>query len=502
MIVICTRCHAKFRVADEKVGPRGVKVRCSKCQTVFMVHRDLGTVPMAPDPAAAPPSPPASARPTARLSPALDVDLEPAPPRPPPLRMPAPADPFGCADPFASSSDDPFAPGAVRPPAPASGVPFAADPFAPDPFAAAAPSPDPRGLAADPFGLDQGAGDPFAGAGDPFQAEVSPSPARANLPVTDLSALLGTPRAPAAAPPARLDAIDFSGDFDPGAGGFDPGPGGSDLALEDRTTPPALAAASAPREPEPELVTGFYSIPSGDRGEPGFAAAHGDSIPLATEPTLAPSASVLTSPAAARRAPPAPRAAAPSPPEAPDRIPGGRSPLRAAAVNAVALAALLLVALAIRVVWHGEGTLAAGGLRPAAIASALGKDGGAFPTSALTNGVYERATGAPLLWVKGRVTSRAPGAVAGLTVTVEVLREGHVIARGTALAGAVPAAEELHAAGTPAALEALAGAIRRRAPPRVRPGDEVAFLVAVSDAPDDLAGAALRVKAEPRGTAE
>ncbi len=38
MIVICTKCQAKFRVADEKIGPRGAKVRCSKCQTVFVVR--------------------------------------------------------------------------------------------------------------------------------------------------------------------------------------------------------------------------------------------------------------------------------------------------------------------------------------------------------------------------------------------------------------------------------------------------------------------------------
>ena len=38
MIVTCTKCQAKFRVADEKIGPRGAKVRCSKCQTVFLVR--------------------------------------------------------------------------------------------------------------------------------------------------------------------------------------------------------------------------------------------------------------------------------------------------------------------------------------------------------------------------------------------------------------------------------------------------------------------------------
>ena len=40
MIVQCTSCRARFRVADDKVPPdRGVKVRCTKCSTVFKVTR-------------------------------------------------------------------------------------------------------------------------------------------------------------------------------------------------------------------------------------------------------------------------------------------------------------------------------------------------------------------------------------------------------------------------------------------------------------------------------
>jgi predicted Zn finger-like uncharacterized protein len=39
MVVQCTNCQARFRVADEKVPERGVKVRCTKCSTVFRVTR-------------------------------------------------------------------------------------------------------------------------------------------------------------------------------------------------------------------------------------------------------------------------------------------------------------------------------------------------------------------------------------------------------------------------------------------------------------------------------
>ena len=45
MIVVCTGCSAKFKVADEKVGPKGAKLKCSKCQTVFLVRREEAPAP-------------------------------------------------------------------------------------------------------------------------------------------------------------------------------------------------------------------------------------------------------------------------------------------------------------------------------------------------------------------------------------------------------------------------------------------------------------------------
>lgn len=37
MIVECSQCHTKFKIADEKITDRGVKVRCSKCKHMFVV---------------------------------------------------------------------------------------------------------------------------------------------------------------------------------------------------------------------------------------------------------------------------------------------------------------------------------------------------------------------------------------------------------------------------------------------------------------------------------
>jgi len=39
MIVECPNCHTKFKLADEKIGEKGIKVRCSKCKYVFEVKK-------------------------------------------------------------------------------------------------------------------------------------------------------------------------------------------------------------------------------------------------------------------------------------------------------------------------------------------------------------------------------------------------------------------------------------------------------------------------------
>lgn len=59
MIVACTRCQAKFRVADEKVGPRGARVRCSRCENLFVVRLEEAPSPKVElnDPFTTPPAP-------------------------------------------------------------------------------------------------------------------------------------------------------------------------------------------------------------------------------------------------------------------------------------------------------------------------------------------------------------------------------------------------------------------------------------------------------------
>ena len=42
MRFVCESCRAQYMINDEKVGPKGVKVRCRKCGYVILVKRSDG----------------------------------------------------------------------------------------------------------------------------------------------------------------------------------------------------------------------------------------------------------------------------------------------------------------------------------------------------------------------------------------------------------------------------------------------------------------------------
>ena len=236
MIVHCTSCRAKFRIADEKIGPRGAKARCSRCETVFAVHRDLGAMPLAVDPRSAPPAgapsePPERAAVASRPAAPLDVRSRESRARRPPASgsVRVPADP---RRPEAALRGAGSLRSGARP-ARERGRPLRLDPAdagraraarrvrrsvpaargAPSRRATRAPirsasrrrvplgrtSTRPtRPLRRHPFP----AAAPFAGAPDPFAA--APSPSARGLPLTDLSDLLGAgPGSPAARRPHR-----------------------------------------------------------------------------------------------------------------------------------------------------------------------------------------------------------------------------------------------------------------------------------------------------------
>ncbi len=562
MVVTCTNCQAKFRVPDERIGARGAKVRCSRCQTVFIVHPGVGSVSAA-----------------SALPPAPSFDLEAHTGN---VRAPRSENPF-VTTPVArtrSAAAPTAAPAPLPPPA---ADPFAAPAPGMDPFATAAP-------AADPFGAPALAPDPFAppapAGADSFAEAASP---RSTLPVTDLSDLLGGaatppaaprpdpfagalrpaptgfaasafasapdpfaapapgPAAPAAPPPLPAQARDpFAEASERGAaegelalevpsGPFDPGA----IALEERRTPPPMRTAIDP-EPQLEIAgpTHFSDAPleiaepSLELGipppelasEPGpggqafdrdaFDLGFGgpvDSADMRGQPAFAPP--TPSRPAQGREAGETPpdRAQAPATVSAADRgkaaerIRSGRtSRVRAAAVNAVALVALLAVTLALWVIWRSDGPFDPGSLRPAALFAALGRGASTGPYAAVDvrSGLYDRERGAPLVFVRGRVLSHAAAPVAKVRVSVQLVRGEEVIASAEGVAGAVPTPEELYGAVDPAALAAVVAAAVVRAPSVVRPGDSVPFLVPLGDAPAEVEGTSIRVEVGPaRGAA-
>lgn len=590
MIVICTKCQAKFRVADDKIGPRGAKVRCSKCQTVFLVHPVLGTVsvtdgearhvPARASPAEGRPAPtPAPGR--AAAAPDPFVVREPfatpagrpgalARSQDPFAASPPPPDPFAGADPFAApaaqagagtASADPFtAAASPRPNLPVTdlsdllgGPPARASAGGPPPLPASAQPPSPVPSLDDPFGAAAARAAPSAAPlDDPFAAMSAPASPSAPAPaLEDPFALAAPPEAEAGGSPPEFPAAFGADDPFAGAGadpsGAPPQPDlelatpaspapldAGSLSLEDRFTPPpaplanadpgsalddtletaapadpfaALAAAPAGAAPEP-FDPGAFDLSGGEPlGEPEEPLPPPEAAPPPPPPppARATPARATPPPAAAATAALAPSAVRPAAPEPADRIPGARtSRLRAVAVNAVALFALLIVALALWAVWRTDGPIDAGSLRPSAILAALGRGSspGAWTAQDVRSGVYDRARGAPLLFVRGRVVvSRAAAPVSGVNVAVQVVRGGRVLARGAALAGAVPTEEELYLATDDAAVAAVTSVARVRAPPAIRPGDVVPFLVALGDAPADLEGASLRIAVAPAGGA-
>ena len=171
--------------------------------------------------------------------------------------------------------------------------------------------------------------------------------------------------------------------------------------------------------------------------------------------------------------------------------------LRTVAVNALSLVALLAITLGFRAAWRGDAGAGAGllgltGLTAGAAGGAT--EDGPYRLSRVRAGTYELAPGDQALFVRGELEAR-PGARPGpVRVHVELVRDGQVLAMAEGPAGAIPTPEEIHQARDDAARAALAAALQQRAP-RLAPGARLPFLLVVGKAPDDLAGAMVRVRA-------
>lgn len=454
MIVACSACNTRFRVADEKVGPLGARIRCSRCGQTFQV----------PPPAAAEPAPPAP-EPTPSF---LDHNADPAAPPPagPEVHPPVSTEPTGTGG-WPTGVLEVAGGGSGAEPSASVRLTLESDPFAAFVARSGEPAPEPP-----PMEAGQHDGPGFLG----------------SLPVTDLSALERTGAVPLAPPlPPEADAgLDA---------GLDDG-----LSLEDRT-PTATPVREGPaRWDEPSASQAIAVGPDGFQEvdlaggamvpDPGFDPLSDEATREAPLPPAGPEAAERPS------APPVP---SPVPDAARERpaaeVTGGRTAsarvqperVRAVAMNVLSLAALLVVTLGIVLWWRGEGVGAL--LR-------WPRSGHAdLDVGRLSSGVYEGSHGQPVVFVRGVVRATHEPVEGPVSVRVVLERSGKVLGEVTATAGAVARAEDLAAARSPEDLGLLRERLDAGAPRRLEPGPGLPFL-AVLPVPDGDLGA-IRFRVEP-----
>lgn len=449
MIVACSVCTTRFRVADEKIGPLGARIRCSRCGQTFQV---------APPPAPEPPPPAPEPTPSVLAHPPVQAEDFPAGPGEHPHVSTEPTGTGG----WPTGVLEVAGGGSGAEPSASVRLTLEADPFAAYAVRSEEPAPEPPPIG----GLDASQG--FLG----------------SLPVTDLSALERTGAAPIAAPPPP-----------------DPGPGLDDgLSLEDRTPTPTPVREGPARWDEPDSSQaievgpdGFQEVDlaMGEMGpDPGFDPSAGEPTREAPIPPAPPPAPVGSSAAPASQAA---RSVAEEPPVAgaaagrgaalrvqPERV-------RAIAMNVLSLAALLVVTLGIVVWWRGEGLGAL--LRwPRSAPSQV-------DVGRITSGVYEGAHGQPVIFVRGVVRATREPVEGPVSVRVVLERGGQPLGAATATAGAMPRAEELAAARSPEDLKVLRQRLDAGAPPRLEPGVDLPFL-AVLPLPEGDVGT-IRFRVEP-----
>ena len=553
MIVTCPQCQTRFRIPDDRVTPKGVKVRCTRCRHTFRVSRpvdpgadgpadpfaqfgppdalsELDKTPARGTPAAAlgvqvePGAPPASDdfdvdvdAPEARR--ALAVPRDPewsyAPPAPPPALPPSP--PPALREAHLRTPTTPLARTPARTPAPS--------PAWHDSLTEERPADAAEMAEAGPLELDTGSPQSSWQGSLEGGLELPPPSAAGELDFGDLN--LEGPATPPAAPPSDraldFDALESAPPVRPSAEAH--------LEVDSTRTPlpsppPPAPAPSAGKTPTSELF-GRSATPLDEEPFPSGPSAADESPseraelfempePLAAPEAAAPSSLLADVPDAVPEAP----APAPAPVMLPpvaatpigriSRPPTGTAVLgleerrelgRARRVSAtvvnIGVAALLVVVLAaVGNVYVNEGRLDWGALSPARWASLFVPPRG-IVTRDVSNGLYETRGGRPLAYVRGRVENRGdrPGQV---RVRAEIWDGSQLLGSSEGLAGALPTPEDLVEAGTRRDVEALRIRLEQNAP-AVPPGKGTEFVLLFDEPPAELTGLRLKVSAAAVG---
>lgn len=530
MIVQCPQCQTRFRIPDEKVTDRGVKVRCTRCQHTFRVNKQGPVAAAETDPFAAfelPPGPPPDqatrpgvaadaiaatrrevgestrvmqqAETAAQLARMGLDDLLPRPPTsstpssvprpPPPLqgapvpRPPALTTELPAAEPPAGDRNALFGmPGnldtgtlpGVRREQGASGL-FEMGPGGSAPTDVLSQLPTPQRAAPDPFAPQTREGT------DRFALQSGGGTDRFAVPDAEADPFAGMP-----GPIAPTDPF-----------GALPGPVhptlqfGQSAQAQQTTSGVRRIQISAPPASSPGGAAA--GVDSRARSELFGSSLESPEAPLAAGvPQLldlpAPPSAEAVAPSAATLGR-VPLSARPSDAPASEVPPAASGGMRSLVVN-LAVGILLLATLAaVLVASVTEGNLSAQSLREGWISR------GPLVTVDVSNGVYQTAEGRPVFFVRGEVENRGSTPLRA-EVKVEIFAGDERLRSGTGLAGSGVTPEDLHALET----EAAALALRQRLDAEARelaPGARAPFVVAFVDHPPDLEQLRFQVTAGP-----
>lgn len=479
MIVKCDKCQTRFKIPDEKVTEKGVKVRCTRCQHTFRVARAQSA--------------------GAEAAPGGGV--------PWPAQAPAPAvetDPFasfGISSPHESEATRPgfFAAGvaATLPTAPSAidlSTKNLLDGILPATASGVAPTvPSPSG----PPAFDPS--DPFAG----IDVDTSPRPLSDFEPTS--------PVVPAYRPPPEAfsasDPFSLLGDAPPEA----PRPLTGAPASHGSAVPqvPELLGALPPLEEEdvfgvaPDRGLFDMSHASAAGAAPGaLADALGDDFAEGSQRSFTPLGQ-LRAPKSPATPPDGIERPAGSPEEAGIReSPPPPGPLRKVAglvVNLAVASTLLVAVLWVGTIYVNEGRVDAAGLSLAPLQS-LFTAPAELRAVDVSNGLYDTRSGRPLFYVRGEVENRG-SAPATVKVRVEIVDGKLQVGSEEALLGHALSPEELYSVSSPAQLTALM-ARGKPGDAVLAPGKRAPFLLAFYDYPPELSQYRLKVTVERVSSAE
>lgn len=446
MIVQCEKCQSRFKIPDEKVTSKGVKVRCGRCQHMFRVSKEEGSG--------------------------------------------AEGDPFARFDPNGPSDlQDKTRPGV----------------FSKGIAATAQPEPEPEGLPADLFEVPTREQPQLK-----MPPELPPEPATrpAQSPALASSVWEASGFGSNAEGQPEPTLMDFGplptqapepqpqAEPDP----FAQPSQGNDMSW---TGVNDYGASSAPASPSDPF--GASEDLSFSQAEPAPPAEAGDSVPSREELFDIPPPPPPAEPAVTQSQTPAP-AAPPAAPVAPPAISSRTQPpasrLPALLANLVVTAVLLVVLAVGAVLAMNDGKLDAAAFSPARFKALLAPPSELIAKD-LSSGLYETREGRPIFFVRGEAHNR--GATrAKLKVRVELLDGNTLVSFAEGMAGELPSPEALYGLASGVEVEALHDKLSAAAL-EVEPNSSRPFLVAFYEYPPELEGFRLRVTveraAEPRSAA-